>query len=839
MFSSRWIVMAAETSNPESPTVAAPRWRDVWQVPLLAASAATLAAAVVWSFATRPKPDVGNEFARAQHQMESREYAEALDTLGHRVLPILVEGGLTPEQERGFYLMRARALYLGQREKGISRHENYENIVKEYGRAKALGQELEPQDGVYLARSLLHTHDLNRAAEYALALTDAHQSDRIELLKELTEASLEGSEGENGQARALDLLTALTGEPALSSEDRLWALSRQARLMVAQGYYEDAMTRILRTLPRMTGEASPTLRGEVLVTLAEAYIGQGDLESALTQLENAVGAVGEAHPVAAHAMLLAGQAFLELDRLEGAQQAFQAVMTDFPYSDWRQDAVLGAAEVQARLARRDGDSEAVEPAIQLYDNLVTELTAAGAAAHVSPDALAHSLMARFEEQSQTGEFRNALRFITLAERLFARKEVPVDVVLGMANVRKSLADELLANIGRGGAMSLANADPATQREARELLLAAGASYAAHAGRIAVYDTGAYAQSLWNAADAFDRAGDTEEAVRQFQQFVSDFPSDPRQPEAKYRLGEAYRSRGELGLAVQVFSDLVAGGSRAGPFADQSYVPLAQTLLSDADAGNDEQAEGLLRQVLSGRLGGSASPAYRRALLELGDLCYRTQRHEQAVERYEEYLDRARIDTTRRADRGLDLGEAVSVPGVRFKLADAYRLSARSIGASLRGAMPEAEARELERSARERLAKAADLYDQCAGEIEALEHPSDMENLYLRNAVFFAADCAFDLKDYDAAVRRYEAARERYPRDPASLVAMTQVVAAYLEQGYPQKAEAANLKARKFYESLPESVWDDPTLPMSRRDWERWLDAQGRLAGAVAEGQGGG
>ncbi|MFO0832853.1 MAG: tetratricopeptide repeat protein [Phycisphaerales bacterium] len=830
--------MSGSSNNPAAPA-ALPRWRDVWQVPLLAGSVAVLAGGVVWSLATRPKPDVLGDFRVAERQMEERQYAEALDTLSTRVLPVLSEGGLSEEQEKGFYLMRARAVYLGQKEKGISREENFRSVVEEYGRAEKLGQELEKEDQAYLAWSLLKTDDLNRAAERTLALPASMREDRVELLKGLIEVSLEPSRGENGQARALDLLTELTRDTELTNEDRLWALSRQARLMVAQGYYEDAMTRILRTMPRISSEASPTLRGEVMVTLAEAYIGQGDLEAAIQQLQRAVEAVGDSHEVAAQAYALAGQAFLELDQLEQAHGAFEKVLDEFPMSEWRQDATLGSAEVQARLARRDGDHEAIEPAIEKYETLVSELTEGHADSHIGPGRVGESLMARYEEQSQAGDYRTALRFISMAERLYKPEEAPVAMLLGLADVRKKLADEMLASLGNGGAMSLAQADPATQREARELLLAAGSYYASHAGRVAVLDTGAYAQSLWNAADAYDRAGDTEEAVRQFQQFVGDFPSDTRQPEAKYRLGEAYRARGEYKLAAQVFSDLVADGSKAGPFADQSYVPYAQTLLSDDDPANDQQAESLLREVLSGRLGGTSSPAYRRALLELGDLCYRTERYEQAVERYEEFLDRASIDTRKQRDRALDLGEAVSIPGVRYKLADAYRLSSRGIEKSLRAAMPEAEARELGRTSRERLAKAADEYDRCAAELDAQGHRTDLEDLYLRNALFYVADCAFDLKDYDTAVQRYEAARERYPRDPAALVAMTQVVSAYMEQGLLQKAEVANTKARKFYESLPESVWDDPMLPMSRREWERWLDAQGRLAGAVAAEKEGG
>jgi len=70
--------------------------------------------------------------------------------------------------------------------------------------------------------------------------------------------------------------------------------------------------------------------------------------------------------------------------------------------------------------------------------------------------------------------------------------------------------------------------------------------------------------------------------------------------------------------------------------------------------------------------------------------------------------------------------------------------------------------------------------------------------------------------------------------------MTQVVSALLAKGERAKAAIANQRARRFLESLPEAVWDDPALPMGRADWERWLDAQddllsggprGRTAGA--------
>ena len=70
------------------------------------------------------------------------------------------------------------------------------------------------------------------------------------------------------------------------------------------------------------------------------------------------------------------------------------------------------------------------------------------------------------------------------------------------------------------------------------------------------------------------------------------------------------------------------------------------------------------------------------------------------------------------------------------------------------------------------------------ELEATDprRRSILDEEYLRNAHYFLGACAFDRGDFRAAIEAYDAARERYPRDPASLVAMVQIVSAYMELG---------------------------------------------------------
>lgn len=821
------------------------RWRDVWQAPLLVGGALILVGGAVAALMTRPKPDINSYFRAAEAHMTEKEYGDAIGTLNDRVLPLFAKQALTKDQQRAFYLMRARALYLGQVEKGVELRENHEAIAREYADAERLEATLEAEDQRYVARTLLALGEVDKAIQRIEKLPESERELRLDLTQVVIERCLEEG-GEERQEQALQLLTSLAGETSLSDEQRLWALSRQAKLLVAQGYYDDAATRILRTLPRVMAQAQPQLRAEILVVLARAYIGQDEPVGAATQLDLALEAVGAGHPLSAEVHTLLGEVMVRQEKFEPAQEHFRTVVEGFEFSPLRAQAMLGLAQTEARLARDDQGGVTQERAIARYRELVELLEDPRAKSSVSREEVAASLMDRFQEQFDTGDTRTSLRYQSLAESLFEEQDVPTGVILGAALARRQLAEELLGRDGVARTLrALSAVDPTTQREAKDLLLSAGAYSNRYAARVVQTDTRAYAEALWNAADSFDRAGDTEGAIRAFQQFASDFPSDGRQPEARFRLGEAYRARGELKLAEHVYRDLIVdkdGTGRAGPFADASYVPLAQTLLADDEPKNDDEAARLLREVLTGRLGGSATARYREALRELGEVHYRAGEYEEAIERLEEYL--ARVEEYEsaggmeaegaRAAAAHGAGHASSLELVRYRLADAYRLSARGIEKLLATALPDSEVRQLRQTAKERLTRAGALFERVAEELGAVEHLGALEEVCLRNAYFYRGDCAFDLKDYDTAIRHYDAARERYPKDPAALVAMTQIVAALLAQGDLDRARIANERARKFYESLPDSVWDDPDLPMSRQDWERWLSSQARIAGAADE-----
>lgn len=818
--------MSATTADPKAQGGAAealsetprPRWRDAWQVPALAGALLTLIGGVVAAVVTAPKPDIRAGISYAEHLVEIEKYGEALDHLNRSVLPSLSTHAYSPEDRRTFHLLRARALYLGQRELGINRTENNVSIREEYVSAEHLNAKLEPDDAYFLASTLIALGEVEEAAKRAESLPDAHRERRVELLKRMVDLALHREHPDF--ARALDLVSELTADAELSQADRAWTVARQGELLVAQGYANDAVTKLLRALPKLEG-AGEVAEGELRLALAKAYVATEHVNEARTQLDIAASKLGAEHDLAPQVTLMQAEIDHQIGELTSARERYTAVLERSTYSRGHPVAMLGLAEVESQLSNAQA-SGAPEESLEHYSQLIDMMKSGPAGGEVSAERVGSSLISRFREQFEKGDLASALRFALLGEKLYGIDAAPPEILLAIAETKKRQAEELLSHAAEGGALSLAQADPTTQKEAKICLLESGKYFRHHASRVVRDDSSAYAESLWHAADAFDRAGDLEASVQAFHQFTTDMPGDKRLPEAMFRLARGYQARGDLELAAKTYQALIDG--RGGPegtgsWGDRSVVPLAQSLLADADTGNDTHAEQLLMQALAGEFGGPGSSTFRDATRELGEHFFRTGRFAPAVERFEQYLALS--------SEGSDDEDVLRV---RYRLADAYRRSAAEIARSLESGMPDGTKRTLEQDRRERLGRAAALYEQVRAAFETMEHRSAVDEISLRNAYFYKGDCAFDLKDYDGAIRHYDAARERYAKEPAALVAMTQIVSALVAQGQMEKARTANDAAKRFYNSLPESVWDDPTLPMSQADWKAWLAAQDRLAG---------
>ncbi|MCC6676970.1 MAG: tetratricopeptide repeat protein [Phycisphaerales bacterium] len=794
---------------PVAPVAAS--WKDAWQLPALAGSLLLLVGGIVAAFLTAPTPNYGAGLAEAQHLVEAQEYEAAIETLNARVVPFVGSGVFTEDQVREFHLLVARSIAKGQKEKGLDREENNRTITSEFSEVEKLGGKLGPEDVGLLSDALISLGELDKATDRVATIPDDHRDRRIALYMRLIDRALAPPKPE--EERAIELLSTLLADPGIGGETRVWALARQTEIALNRGFAEDAIAKLLRTMPRLMHTDSPEV-GELFLLLGRAYIETGANDEAAQQLARAAELIPQSSISFAQLQLLLARIDEGRNDLTVAKDRYVFVLANFAETAELMPALLGLAEVSAAL-------EQFDESVEQYTRLVDAMKQGSTSPRATPEIVGRSLMSRFADQMSRNDAATALKFGDLAEALFGIDAAPPEVLVGLAEAHRRLAEEVLPprRPDEETLVKLAELDPATQAQVRQHLVSSGAYFRAHADRVVVTDSARYAQSLWGAADMFDRAGDLDAARAAFREFVTAFPGDARQAEAKFRMGQAAQTRGDFEEATTLYRELLQADATSdlGPWADASYVPLAQTLLLDGDPKNDAEAERLLQSVVGGAVGGTETPNFRNAVFELGQYYYLTGQHERAIERLEEMVAR--------------FPEHNKILGVRYRLADSYRRSAAQIDQRLKEAMPDSQRQELIAKRTDRLRKALVMFEQVRAGLEARDERrrTALEEIQLRNSYFYLGDCAFDLKDDELAIRHYDAAKERYPKDPASLVAMIQIVNAHVRQGDMKRAAAANERAKRFFDSLPDSVWDDPNLPMSRKDWERWLGSTVELA----------
>ena len=612
---------------------------------------------------------------------------------------------------------------------------------------------------------------------------------------------------------ALELIGRLSADADLPRSVKVWAVLRQAEILLDEGHPEQAERRLQRTMLRLD-ELEPKESAELLILLARAYADRGDLTAAERQLEAASTRLQPNDEMVGEVVLAQARVYDAQGNATRALEGYRQVVSRFPSSPGVLTAMFGVSRVEAE---QGNDEEAARN----YDALLERFAADGPTRLVYPAVLTRSLLSHFKDRFDAGEIERALRYASLAESLAGIDGPGAEVLLAMAVVNRAMGEAALAAASGSQPgqtpMTLLLADPATAAVAREHFARAGNQYRQHAQRVVVEDTEGYGESLWAAASMYDRAGDLDEAIAMLKMFVSGFPTHSRLSEAKFRLAEAYFASGDMPSAQRIYRELIEnrqGVDGTGPFADQSIVPLARTLLADADPKNDEEGEQWLVRAVGGDFGGPGTSNYREGLDELSRLYYRSGREVEAIARLSEYVDRYGGDEDNH-----------SLRMARFRLADARRLFASDAKSRLdRDKMPDADRQRLVVSREEALRSALGEFEAVRRTFEAVEHRTPLEDTCLRNTYFYLGECAFELGAYDDAIRYYAAAKERYPRDPASLVAMVQIVGAYQAMGEVEKARTANARARAFFDSLPDEVWNDPSLPMGRDAWQRWLDA---------------
>ncbi|MBL8746765.1 MAG: tetratricopeptide repeat protein [Phycisphaerae bacterium] len=802
---------------PESPAIEptpSRGWRDAWQLPVAFLGLVLLVLGIAAAIKRAPGPDFEGVLNDAETLIATQDPASALDLLnGPIVQAIGRPGAASPELLARFHALRGESLFLAHR---INRapmntpaaKTNNTRTLEELIKAEHLSHEqITPRRAAFIAETLLDLDRVDEALAHLEHLPAEEADRRRRLYKRIINEGLVGTPAY--RQRALRVLDRFREDPGLDESDRIWAVVQYQRAALARGEADRVIDEVLPEIPRLESTESSEA-ADLHILLGDAYFEVGNIEQSRTHLSLAEAILTPGDERRGYIDESLARIAQSKGDIEEARDRYASVVERFPGSDAHAQALLGLGETEADLGHP-------EESLNAYRKLVERIRENGRAGAITPERAEQSMEQRYRIRAAAGDLDTALLYADLIVRAYPPSHAPASALLRLAETHRDIASNLVGGLANeyesAGRLSLL--DPETVEQSRVHLAQSGAAYEQHARAAMVASPEEASASLWNAADLLDRAGEQNEAIRLFTEYAYNRKQDPKQLESKFRLGRCFQSLNQYTTAISLFEDVI----RANPGSDEafrSYVPLAQCYLLASNDADSDKAEALLLRVLDGRLFKPDAPQFKRALLELGALYLRVDRFPDAIARLHEAIER--------------YPDAPEETRLMFDLADANRLSAAQVEKQLKDAMPISERAELERIRTERLRAALDLYEKVRSRLEASDPTrlTPLQRIILRNSTLYRGDCAFDLGDYELAIRHYDAAAQRLANEPASLVPMVQIVNCYAALGRLPEARTAHERAKSRLKEIPESTWQGAAVPMDRRHWERWLESSLRL-----------
>ena len=98
----------------------------------------------------------------------------------------------------------------------------------------------------------------------------------------------------------------------------------------------------------------------------------------------------------------------------------------------------------------------------------------------------------------------------------------------------------------------------------------------------------------------------------------------------------------------------------------------------------------------------------------------------------------------------------------------------------------------------------------------------LERATLRNSQFAVGEIYFDLGQYEAAVKAYTAAANRFADCPETLDAHLRLAEAYRRMGQPGKARSTLEQAKAALARMPKGTRFEQTTNYDRRQWGETL-----------------
>ncbi len=759
---------------------------QLWQLPLLLLAAGLFGYAVWLVVPHVPRPTLEQKIEFACQYLKQDRPEAANEYLNE----LLKTEKLDLQSEGRIHLLLAETLDAYQRQKRLNLPTYHEQIVEQTQLALARGVKGDAAIYRRLGDSLAAAgHPLEALAAYRKALA-AEGGSALSLHRKVIELQLAQGEKDEAQKSLEEYLK----NRELTNAERAWAIGSKAQILLDRGEHAQARNLLEESL-RL--EVDPIACGQLNYYLGYCDWKVGSTADAERYFRVARDLLRVRDPLDADAAYALGRICQDRNDASQAISFYQAVLVSHIDSPVAPLARLGRGLCRILLGEDDaGLSDLHDLANQI--NQKSHQARYRAETVAGLEQAAQSLCSR-------GNYQGALEVMAYAQLLEPKPTRQFFARLGLVYERRAEQIEQMA----------ASAKPAEQlrrvQQVREMRSHAGDAYIAYSRALTLVDDEAYGEALWKGVDLYDRAGDLQRVTGALELFVAERPDDPLAPEAMLRMGRAYQAAGMFDKAISAYqrNQFRYPQSLA---ASKSAVPLAQAYIAKGPEFF-AKAESVLKGVVENNpLLTPEAEEFRQALLELGQLYYRTNRYEEAIIRMEEWIQRYPGEGR--------LGRLL------FLTADSYRKSAGLLdpklpiaGGDKSAAM---DAAEVAAARKQRLMRAGDYFDRVVERWRESAPGGDIDKLYLKLAYFYRADCAYDLGDYSEAVRLYSLAAYRYQEDPSALAAYVQIVNAYCAMGKLDEARTANERAKWLLRRMPPGAFENNGLTLPKAYWQQWL-----------------
>jgi len=773
-----------------------------WQIPLMAAALVLLGVSV-WRLRPQPVPPSFDELlARAVALQEATLHAEA----SQYIESLLADPARTSPELARLHRLMAEVIYAHESGNRVHGPNNCRRLLEHTRRA--LGHGAQADAAMHRMRGM--------ALEWLGQTSDAVAEHRQSLEKgidnpwgvrqHIVQLRRLIHDIPNDELRVeLDAFLAAADVPL---DIQFWAAERSIDLYAAEER-QDLAEKFLADHLALFENTDRRKQYDFLRALAWYHVGRDDDADRL--LRSLRDQVVPGDPLYAQSGWLLGAILQRQGAPEYALSYFNDVLENTVPSPSRAACALGRAECLADLEQFDASLQAYRDVIRMAseDPLGTE---------IELQQVRESTTAWYQALYMAGHRSEAMAYLKEAAKLAP----PVDVQLQIVYSRR-LA-ELAMELGRAelqpeGGRPAGSTEGA--RTAREYLVEAGEEYLRLA-RLATLDAPLVTAALWQAAEAFDLAGERGPMTGVLETFVREYASHPRVPDALLQLGRAHQAAGELDKAVTYYQRNLIEFPRT-PAAILSLIPLADCF---RESGAKDKAEQTLLRIVTPRPGDSLAlltpeaPEYRNALFRLGDLYVAAEEYEKAIVRYEEALERYAEDP--RSDLAT------------FHLADCYRKSAARVRADLQDARNIAFKDTLRSTHQERLHRAHELFEEVIRRYQQRPESrlTELDRTCVKLSHLYSADCVYDLsllagsetsEPFARSLSMYEKAAWLYQQDPVAMAAYVQVINCYLRMGQVQQAWMALQRARWGLRNIPDAAFLAHSPDQDRAFWERYLN----------------